>query len=59
MNIETKIAEFSIKPEIIIETLAILKVGNDKDDPVKEIISRVIANILLRFHQIPLKTGDS
>jgi hypothetical protein len=57
--LEERIRKFSKDPRIILETLAMLKVGRDKGDNAEEIISRITASILFRFHGIPLKTGQS
>ncbi len=58
-NLEDKIRKYSNNPEKIIEAVAIMKVGRDKGDDWKLILRNAIAHVLLDFHGIPLKTGDS
>ncbi len=57
MTIEQRIIAYAKDPEIQMEALAMLKVGHDKGDPAREIMSRIIASLLMKFHGIPLKKG--
>lgn len=50
--IEDRIRKFSQDPEVILEALAMLKVGRDKGDSAEVIMSRVIAGMIFRFHGI-------
>ncbi len=57
--LEKKIVSFAKDPEVILETLALINVGRNKGDCVEEVMSRIIANLLMRFHGIPIKPGNS
>lgn len=57
MTTEDRIAKFAKDPDVIILALAMPKVGRDKGDSAQEIMSRVIASLLMQFHGIPLKKG--
>jgi hypothetical protein len=54
-QLEQRICDFARDSEVQIEALAMMKVGRDKADSTKVIMSRVIANLLFRFHGIPVK----
>lgn len=57
MSIEDQIAAYAKDPEIQMEALALMKVGRDKGDSAQEIMSKIIAHLLMKFHGIPLKKG--
>lgn len=57
MTVKQRIVSFAKDPEIQLEALAMLKVGRDKGDSAEEIMSRIIASLLMRFHGIPVKEG--
>lgn len=57
MTTEDRIAKFAKDPDVIILALAMLKVGRDKGATAQEIMSRVIAALLMQFHGIPIKKG--
>lgn len=53
-DVTQRIAAFSKDPEVILESLAMLKVGREKGDSAEEIMAHVIASALLRFNAIPV-----
>lgn len=55
--LEDKIRKFAQDPAVIVEVVAMMKVGRDKDDSAEVIMSRVIAGLLFRFHGIPTRDG--
>jgi hypothetical protein len=58
-TLENKIKAFANDPETQIAALALMKVGNGKGDDPMRIMARVIAFILLTYHEIPLNpTGN-
>lgn len=57
--LEQRIRDFASDPDICLEHLALLKVGHDKGDAPEEIMKRILASCLLRFHRIPTTPGQS
>jgi hypothetical protein len=57
--IEIRIMEFSENRENQIEALKLMRVWIDRGDSAEETIKKMLFNALMRFHCIPLKTGES
>lgn len=57
MQTEDRIRAFAKDQETIMGACAMLKVGKDKGDSPEEIMSRLIAWLLMQFNGIPIKKG--
>ena len=52
MTLDDRIRQFSNDPAIILECLALLKVGIDRKETPQSIMQHVVCSVLLRFHEI-------